>query len=34
MHPWVNGIKICLNEGPRPFPWGDRYEIAKIIDDI
>ena len=23
-------IQICSNEGPRPFPRGDYYEIAKI----
>ena len=29
-HPCVKGIQICSNEGPRPFPRGDNYEIAKI----
>ena len=29
-HPWVKGIKFCSNEGPRPFPRGDNYEISKI----
>ena len=24
------GDSICLNEGPRPFPRGDNYEIVKI----
>ena len=24
------GIQVCSNEGPRPFPRGDNYEIAKI----
>ena len=24
------GDSICSNEGPRPFPRGDNYEIAKI----
>ena len=28
--PWVKGIQVCSNEGPRPFPRGDNYEIAKI----
>ena len=28
-HPWVKGIQVCSNEGPRPFPRGDNYEIAK-----
>ena len=29
-HPWVKGIQVCSNEGPRPFPRGDNYEIVKI----
>ena len=29
-HPWVKGIQFCSNEGPRPFPRGDNYQIAKI----
>ena len=29
-HPWVKGIQIYSNEGPRSFPMGDNYEIAKI----
>ena len=29
-HPWVKGIQICSNEGSRPFPRGDHYEIEKI----
>ena len=29
-HPWVKGIQNYLNEGPRPFPRGNNYEIAKI----
>ena len=24
-HPWVKGIQVCSNEGPRPFPRGDTY---------
>ena len=28
------GIQICSNEGSRPFPKGDNYEIAKYIDEI
>ena len=30
MHPWVKGIQVCSNKGPRPFPRGDNYQIAKI----
>ena len=30
MHPWVKGIQICSNEGPRPFPSGNNYQIVKI----
>ena len=30
MHPWVEGIRVCWNEGPRLFPRGDDYEIVKI----
>ena len=30
MHPWVKGIQVCSNEGPRPFPRGDDYKLAKI----
>ena len=26
-----NLCKVCSNEGPRPFPRGDNYEIAKIF---
>ena len=29
-HPWVMGIQFYSNEGPRPFPRGDNYKIAKI----
>ena len=29
-HVWVMGIQVCSNEGPRPFPRGDNYKIAKI----
>ena len=29
-HPWVNGIQVCTNEWPHPFPRGDNYKIAKI----
>ena len=29
-HPLGKGIQFCSNEGPRPFPRGDNYEIAKI----
>ena len=28
-HPWVKVIQVCSNEGHRPFPRGDNYEIAK-----
>ena len=27
---WLKGIQVCSNEGPRFFPRGDNYEIAKI----
>ena len=27
---WVKGIQVYSNEGPRPFPRGDNYEIVKI----
>ena len=26
----VMGVQFCSNEGLRPFPRGDNYEIAKI----
>ena len=26
----VKGIQVCSNEGPRPFPRGDNFEIVKI----
>ena len=29
-HPWVKGIQVCSNEGPRPFTRGDNYEIVII----
>ena len=29
-HPCLKGIQVCSNEGPRPFPKGDNYEIVKI----
>ena len=29
-HPWVKGIQVYSNEGPRPFPRADNYEIAKL----
>ena len=29
-HPFVEQIQICSNEGPRPFPRRDNYEIEKI----
>ena len=29
-YPWLVGIQFCSNKGPRPFPRGDDYEIAKI----
>ena len=31
MHPWVKGIQVYSNEGPRPFPRGGNNEIAKKI---
>ena len=33
-HPWVMVIQVCSNEGPRIFPRGNNYEIAKYIDEI
>ena len=24
------GVQVCSNEGQRPFPSGDNYDIAKI----
>ena len=29
-HPWLKGIQDRSKVGPRPFPRGDNYEIAKI----
>ena len=29
-HSWMNGIQVCSNEGPHPFPREDKYEIGKI----
>ena len=29
-HPWMKGIQVYSNEGPRPFPRADNYEIVKI----
>ena len=26
----MKGIQVCSNEGPRPFPRGENYEIVKI----
>ena len=28
--PWLMGIQVCSNDGPRPFPRGDNKKIAKI----
>ena len=33
-HLWMMGIQFCSNEGPRPFPRGDKYEIAKIKKNL
>ena len=33
-HLWVKGIQVCSNEGSRPFPMGDNYEIAKIHEQV
>ena len=30
MHLCVKESQVCSNEGPRPFPRGDNYEITKI----
>ena len=32
--PWVKGIKVCSNKGPRSFPRGDNYEIAKTMTNF
>ena len=29
-HPWVKGIQVYSNGGPRPFPRRDNYEKVKI----
>ena len=31
-HPWVIGIQVCSNKGPRPFTRGDtcKYKIVKL----
>ena len=29
-HPWLKGIQVCSNEGPRPLRRGDNYEKVKI----
>ena len=29
-YPWVKGIQVCSNEGPRSFPRGNNYEVVKI----
>ena len=31
-HPWVIGIQVCSNKGPRPFTRGDtcNYKIVKL----
>ena len=29
-YPWVKKFQIYSHEGPRLFPRGDMYEIAKI----
>ena len=29
-HPWMDGIKVCLNEGPRPSPRGDNSKNVKF----
>ena len=28
MHPWVKGVQVSSNKGPRPFPRGDNYQKA------
>ena len=35
-HPWVEGIQVCSNEGPRPFPrgGGDYSENVNHIENI
>ena len=29
-HPWVKGIRVCPNEGPRPFWTGDNNKKVKM----
>ena len=29
-HPWLKGIQVCSNEGPRPSPRGDNSEIVNF----
>ena len=29
-HPWVEGIQVCSNKGPRPSQRGDNREIVKL----
>ena len=29
-HPWVKGIQVCSNEGPRPSQRGDNWEMIKL----
>ena len=29
-HPWVEGIQVCSNEGPRHPQRGDKSEIVKL----
>ena len=31
MHPWVNGIQICTNEGKCPFLSENNHEMLKKI---
>ena len=29
-HPWVEGIQVCSNERPRPFPRGDNSQNVNL----
>ena len=34
IHPWVKGMQVCSNEGPRPFSRGDNFEIVKYLEQL
>ena len=29
-HPWVKGIRVCSNEGPRPVPKGTTSDTVEM----